>query len=175
MSESITVREKILIAAVFCEQLCQRRTVRLEDLIVACWRLFPSSFSLSGFDLPHSNRVIAKLSGGEGLVATGELERVEGGLSATVEGRSWVARRTGLALDAPDDSWRAEPYLPVLRPRADAQVVRLRRDRDRDRPRTPRHPKAPTHSTGTGWWSPPLPQRFVGSPRIRATADPRVP
>lgn len=159
-----STREKIVLAAVFCEQFQATRIVRLEDLIVACWRLFPSSFSLAGYDLPHSSRVIAKLSGVDGLVAEGDLARGEQGvLRVTRVGRAKVAKLVGLDLDEPEGAW--VPSVAQMRKRPDAPVTRLRRERAPRAPRVaePALPPPPKE----GWWSVPKPQRFVGSPRIR--------
>jgi len=158
------MRVKILLAAVFCEQFQATRIVRLEDLIVACWRLFPSSFSLSGYDLPHSSRVIAKLSGTEGLVAEGYLARPERGvLRVTRVGRAKVAKLVGLDLEEPEGAW--VPSAAQIRKRPDAQIIRLRRERAPRAPRVaePALPPPPKE----GWWSVPMPQRFVGSPHSR--------
>ena len=53
-------------------------TFRLADLVVRAWRLYPETFALRGHPQhPDSNRVQAKLSGADGLCATGWLEHVE--------------------------------------------------------------------------------------------------
>jgi hypothetical protein len=62
MSAELTVRQKILMAAVAMGSDTENFSV--EDLIVRSWKMFPESFSLRGFErlYPDSNRVLAKLS-----------------------------------------------------------------------------------------------------------------
>ena len=74
---TFTVRQKILLAAVECSTKSERFTT--DDLVLRAWELFPESFSLGGTEPAHahpdSNRVLAKLSGREGLCAIGWLRR----------------------------------------------------------------------------------------------------
>ena len=76
---TFTVRQKILLAAVECSTKSERFTT--DDLVLRAWELFPESFSLGGTEPAHahpdSNRVLAKLSGCEGLRGLGWLELVD--------------------------------------------------------------------------------------------------
>lgn len=74
MGAELTVRQKILMAAVSLASDTEAFTV--EDLIVRSWEQFPESFSLRGYQTRHpdSNRVLAKLSGTDGLCGLGWLE-----------------------------------------------------------------------------------------------------
>lgn len=77
MSAELTVRQKILMAAVAMGNDTENFSV--EDLIVRSWKMFPESFSLRGFErlYPDSNRVLAKLSGADGLCGLGWLEHTD--------------------------------------------------------------------------------------------------
>ena len=77
MSSELTVRQKILMAAVAMGSDTENFSV--EDLIVRSWKMFPESFSLRGFErlYPDSNRVLAKLSGADGLCGLGWLEHTD--------------------------------------------------------------------------------------------------
>lgn len=77
MSVELTVRQKILMAAVAMGSDPENFSV--EDLIVRSWKMFPESFSLRGFErlYPDSNRVLAKLSGADGLCGLGWLEHTD--------------------------------------------------------------------------------------------------
>lgn len=77
MSAELTVRQKILMAAVAMGS--DPETFSVEDLIVRSWKMFPESFSLRGFErlYPDSNRVLAKLSGADGLCGLGWLEHTD--------------------------------------------------------------------------------------------------
>jgi hypothetical protein len=77
MSAELTVRQKILMAAVAMGSDTENFSV--EDLIVRSWKMFPESFSLRGFErlYPDSNRVLAKLSGADGLCGLGWLEHTD--------------------------------------------------------------------------------------------------
>lgn len=74
MGAKLTVRQKILMAAVSLASDTKAFTV--EDLIVRSWEQLPESFSLRGYQTRHpdSNRVLAKLSGADGLCGLGWLE-----------------------------------------------------------------------------------------------------
>lgn len=71
---SLTVRQKILLAAVECSASNERFTT--DDLVLRAWQLHPESFSLGGTANAHpdSNRVLAKLAGTEGLRGLGWVE-----------------------------------------------------------------------------------------------------
>lgn len=77
MSAELTVRQKILMAAVAMGS--DTETFSVEELIVRSWKMFPESFSLRGFErlYPDSNRVLAKLSGADGLCGLGWLEHTD--------------------------------------------------------------------------------------------------
>jgi hypothetical protein len=77
MGAELTVRQKILVAAVALANDAEAFTV--EDLIVRSWEQFPESFSLRGYQTlhPDSNRVLAKLSGTDGLCGLGWLEHTD--------------------------------------------------------------------------------------------------
>lgn len=77
MSAELTVRQKILMAAAAMGS--DAETFSVEDLIVRSWKMFPESFSLRGFErlYPDSNRVLAKLSGADGLCGLGWLEHTD--------------------------------------------------------------------------------------------------
>lgn len=77
MSAELTVRQKILMAAV--ARGSDTENFSVEDLIVRSWKMFPESFSLRGFErlYPDSNRVLAKLSGADGLCGLGWLEHTD--------------------------------------------------------------------------------------------------
>lgn len=77
MGAELTVRQKILMAAAVLANDAETFTV--EDLIVRSWEQFPESFSLRGYQTRHpdSNRVLAKLSGTDGLCGLGWLEHTD--------------------------------------------------------------------------------------------------
>lgn len=77
MGAELTVRQKILLAAVTLVDDAEAFTV--EDLIVRAWEQFPESFALRGYHAlhPDSNRVLAKLSGTDGLCGLGWLEHTD--------------------------------------------------------------------------------------------------
>ena len=81
-----TVRQKILLVAATLGEW-----FRVGDLVVACWRLWPKSFGLSGYltQYPDASKVTAKLSGPTGLVGLGWLDRLDTHVYAvTTLGRS---------------------------------------------------------------------------------------
>lgn len=77
MGTELTVRQKILVSAAGLS--ADAETFSVEDLIVKTWNLYPESFSLRGYHAlhPDSNRVLAKLSGNDGLCGLGWLEHAE--------------------------------------------------------------------------------------------------
>ena len=77
MGAELTVRQKILMAAVSLGT--EKETFSVEELIVKSWTTFPESFSLRGYyaKYPDSNRVLAKLSGTDGLCGLGWLEHTD--------------------------------------------------------------------------------------------------
>lgn len=78
-SSELTVRQKILMAAVAMGAGTETENFSVEDLIVRSWKMFPESFSLRGFErlYPDSNRVQAKLAGADGLCGLGWLEHTD--------------------------------------------------------------------------------------------------
>ena len=77
MGADLTVRQKILVAASVLGEEADGFSV--EDLIVRAWQLYPEAFSLRGYHSKHpdSNRVLAKLSGVDGLCGLGWLEHTD--------------------------------------------------------------------------------------------------
>lgn len=77
MGADLTVRQKILVAASVLGD--ESEAFSVEDLIVRSWQLFPEAFSLRGYFAKHpdSNRVLAKLSGVDGLCGLGWLEHTD--------------------------------------------------------------------------------------------------
>jgi hypothetical protein len=77
MGVELTVRQKILVASAALGD--ESEAFSVEDLIVRTWNLFPESFSLRGYFAKHpdSNRVLAKLSGADGLCGLGWLEHTD--------------------------------------------------------------------------------------------------
>ena len=77
MGADLTVRQKILVAASVLGE--EADVFSVEDLIVRAWQLYPEAFSLRGYHSKHpdSNRVLAKLSGVDGLCGLGWLEHTD--------------------------------------------------------------------------------------------------
>ncbi len=70
---SLTLRQKILVAAVALTESAP--TFTTADLVVRCWAMFPEAFSLKGHAAhADSNKVLAKLSGADGLAGFGWIE-----------------------------------------------------------------------------------------------------
>lgn len=99
-SGRLNVREKIVCAAVLADQV-RGGAFTPEDLVVAAWRLFPEDFGMVGYDLPHSLRVNCRLSGPDGLVERGLIERVAGDLRVTKRARRGVELQGGVACLVP--------------------------------------------------------------------------
>jgi hypothetical protein len=66
-SKSLTVPEKILIAAIKING--DEKTFTAEDLVVAAWKLFPDVFGLQGYadKYPDSNKILSNIMGSKGL------------------------------------------------------------------------------------------------------------
>ncbi len=97
MGSELTVRQKILMAAVALSS--DAESFSAEGLIVKAWELYPESFALRGFDgkYPDSNRVLAKLSGSDGLCGLGWLEHTDQRTyRATKKGRLVARQLAGL-------------------------------------------------------------------------------
>ena len=88
-----TVRGRIVIAAALCASGAPDIEITTADLIVRAWATFPEVFGLRGYASlhPDSNRVLAKLSGHDGLIEAGFLGRgAEIGLvTLTALGATW--------------------------------------------------------------------------------------
>lgn len=82
----LTLREKILVAAIGLDA----EVLDVSNLVVACWKRWPSTFGLRGYEARHpdANRVQAKLAGDDGVVGLGWLARhAQGELVVTPKGR----------------------------------------------------------------------------------------
>lgn len=104
---ALTVRERIVAALGSIERERPRTAlvagVALGDLVVRAWTLWPESFGLAGHSArpPDSNRVLAKLSGVDGVVAQGWVRRVGAGrLRLTGRGERWFRRVGASAVSA---------------------------------------------------------------------------
>ncbi|MBI5516679.1 MAG: hypothetical protein HY909_23040 [Deltaproteobacteria bacterium] len=120
MGADLTVRQKILVAAVALSPT-DGEMFTVEDLVVRAWQLYPDSFGLRGYDgHPDSNRVLAKLSGNDGLCGMGWLEHLEARTyRATRKGRAMAKQLTALhAMVHPTPPPRAASPEPpkVVRP-----------------------------------------------------------
>ena len=88
--DGTSVREAVLLALVSLGD----RPVTLSTLVVRAWEREPSRFGLTGHAdrYPDSNRVLAKLSGDDGIVVQGWCERTAiGVLVLTAKGRRHAA------------------------------------------------------------------------------------
>lgn len=74
--DGLTHREVILVAV--ARLSIESSDVDALDLVVAAWSLTPASFGFTrnGVNYPHTNKVLAKLSGDDGLVGVGWLVSV---------------------------------------------------------------------------------------------------
>lgn len=74
--DALSQRELILLAA--CDVRRSGLAATAARIAVRAWQLAPERFGLAGFEAQHpdSNRVLAKLSGREGLCAIGWLRRI---------------------------------------------------------------------------------------------------
>lgn len=118
MGTELTVRQKILVAAAGLEG--DAETFSVEDLIVKAWNLYPESFSLRGYHAQHpdSNRVLAKLSGNDGLCGLGWLEHAESRMykitrKGKVLAKQLAAMQAGLATGSPALPTLVESPAPV--------------------------------------------------------------
>ncbi len=127
MGAELTVRQKILVAATALGDEVESFSV--EDLIVRSWQLFPEAFSLRGYHAKHpdSNRVLAKLSGVDGLCGLGWLEHTDQRMyRITRKGRVMAKQLQALASgvgmspslvaanDAPAEAQEEAPAAPVV-------------------------------------------------------------
>ncbi len=100
---TLTVRQKILLAASECSERSER--FRAGELVLRAWQLFPESFSLDGTANAHpdSNRVLAKLAGAEGLRGLGWLELVDPSTyRVTTKGARTAKQLRALTAPAPE-------------------------------------------------------------------------
>lgn len=122
MGAELTVRQKILLAAVTLADDAEAFTV--EDLIVRSWEQFPESFALRGYTTRHpdSNRVLAKLSGTDGLCGLGWLEHTDQRMYRMTRKGRLVAKQLH-AMQSGVAAPREEPVAeaPVERPRRPAE------------------------------------------------------
>lgn len=77
MSNGTDLRKKALVAALSCSGGDASRSFSVEDLLVRAWRDDPSSWGLRGYeyDYADSEHLRRKLTGREGLVGVGLLEK----------------------------------------------------------------------------------------------------
>jgi hypothetical protein len=102
MGADLTVRQKILVAASALGE--EADTFSVEDLIVRSWQFYPEAFSLRGYHgkYPDSNRVLAKLSGVDGLCGLGWLEHTDQRMyRLTRKGRLLAKQLQGIATAPP--------------------------------------------------------------------------
>ena len=118
MSSELTVRQKILMAAVAMGSDTENFSV--ENLIVRSWKMFPESFSLRGFErlYPDSNRVLAKLSGADGLCGLGWLEHTDQrtyrmSRKGRTVARTLAAMQDNLGVEVPAADIAEEPVVEV--------------------------------------------------------------
>jgi hypothetical protein len=92
--EGLTVRRILLVAARDVALATAGERVSATDLVLRAWALAPERFGLAGAErYPDSNRVLAKLSGADGLCGLGWLRRVEPGVyRVTDAGRAELRR-----------------------------------------------------------------------------------
>lgn len=93
--EGLTVRRVILVAARDVALATAGERVSTTDLVLRAWALSPARFGLRGAEARHpdSNRVLAKLSGADGLCGVGWLRHVEPGVyRVTDAGRAELRR-----------------------------------------------------------------------------------
>lgn len=63
-----------------------------EDLVVACWKHYPSQFSMAEYPYPDNNKISAIIYGRRGLLGVGGLEKVGPKVyQITEEGRKVIA------------------------------------------------------------------------------------
>lgn len=63
-----------------------------EDLVVACWKHYPSQFSMAEYPYPDNNKISALIYGCRGLLGCGALEKIGPKVyRITEEGRKVIA------------------------------------------------------------------------------------
>lgn len=106
--ESLTLNDKILLAAISLCSTDLKKKFTAEDLIVESWKLDKSAFGLRNYerDYPDSNKLYTKLDGKDGLVIKGLFKKVadrtytltEAGLSLAVSIKP-VSEETQIKVD----------------------------------------------------------------------------
>lgn len=123
---SLTLRQKVLVAAVALTEAAP--TFTTADLVVRCWTMFPETFSLKGHaSHADSNKVLAKLSGADGLAGLGWIE-------LTSQSTYRVTRRGFRVAEQLRAVEQRPPELVALAP------VITDPSKRRDGPRTPKGP-----------------------------------
>lgn len=108
----LTVRQKILLAASSLGE--EADTFSVEDLVVRSWQFYPEAFSLRGYHgkYPDSNRVLAKLSGVDGLCGLGWLEHIDQRMyRLTRKGRLLAKQFQGIATASSASNTEGEPVV----------------------------------------------------------------
>lgn len=183
MGADLTVRQKILVAASVLGE--ESDAFSVEDLIVRSWQLYPEAFSLRGYNSKHpdSNRVLAKLSGVDGLCGLGWLEHTDQRMyRVTRKGRVVARQLQGLAAggvlvsaevdDAPEATTAASAPRPAAAPRKEEAAPKPARARKAAEPKKVAEYTAPiveltaqeVHAIGTIAKSDALRKFLRGSP-----------
>lgn len=85
-----TMRGRVLVMLGYIADGNTQKHIKDSRLVVATWQRWPEVYSLSGYNLPDSAKVRAKLCGPEGLIGRGYVRRIEEGLYClTNEGAEW--------------------------------------------------------------------------------------
>ncbi len=70
------------------------------DLVVACWRAYPSKFGMRAYDLPDAQRVYPRLDGVSGLVDRGWIRRtIHGTHRVSASGHARLRTLADIACD----------------------------------------------------------------------------
>lgn len=98
-----TMRGRVLVMLGHIANGDPERQVKDNRLVVDTWQRWPEVYSISGYNLPDSAKVRAKLCGPEGLIGRGYVRRIEEGLYCLTEdgaewwksvGKPWLAAQT---------------------------------------------------------------------------------
>ncbi len=85
-----TMRGRVLVMLGYLTNGDTDKQIKDSRLVVDTWQRWPEVYSLSGYNLPDSIKVRAKLCGPEGLIGRGYVRRIEEGLYClTDEGAEW--------------------------------------------------------------------------------------
>ncbi len=114
---SLTLRQKILVAAVALTESAP--TFTTADLVVRCWAMFPEAFSLKGHaSHADSNKVLAKLSGADGLAGFGWIElSAQSTYRVTHRGRRVAEQLRAVEKPLPEPVSRAPVSIVPSKPR----------------------------------------------------------